>query len=164
MRGSEVVGEPPSLEVALLSRQDAIMTGDRTIESLCASDLRIAPRCEESSGKQRLLDANKAWLEERWRMAEAEKRAGTLKLFPGWFFDPPTDRQRERLARDGVRFSGDATKGQLSESSGSSSNRRRRSSSASSTTASALPAQRVIRRAHDSRSGSSPPIRRRSAP
>jgi hypothetical protein len=70
---------------------------------------------EDLSAKQRALEANRQWLDERWRMAESEKAAGSLKHFPHWFFDKATDRQRERLTRDGVKVSGNATKGQLSD-------------------------------------------------
>lgn len=70
---------------------------------------------EDLSAKQRALEANRAWLDERWRMAEAERAAGELKHFPRWFFEEPTERQRERLQRDDVKVSGNATKGQLSD-------------------------------------------------
>lgn len=70
---------------------------------------------ERLSAKQRVLETNREWLDERWRMAEAEKAAGKLTHFPRWFFDEPTDRQRERLKSDGVNVSGKATKGQLSD-------------------------------------------------
>ncbi len=68
-----------------------------------------------STGKQRILEANEQWLRERWRMADNEKAAGNLQHFPNWFFDEATDRQRNRLAGDGVKLTRSASKGQHSD-------------------------------------------------
>lgn len=68
-----------------------------------------------ATGKQRIIDANMEWLRERWRMADAEKAAGTLVHFPKWYFDDATDSQRYRLEQDGVNVSVGGTKGQVSD-------------------------------------------------
>lgn len=68
-----------------------------------------------STGKQRILEANEPWLRERWRMADAENATGTPQHFPKWYFDEATDRQRDRLAADGVRLTRSASKGQHSD-------------------------------------------------
>jgi hypothetical protein len=68
-----------------------------------------------ASSKQRTIDANMEWLRERWRMADAENKAGSLVHFPKWYFDDATDNQRRRLEQDGVNVSGNATKGQASD-------------------------------------------------
>ncbi|HZM34664.1 MAG TPA: hypothetical protein VFC18_09220, partial [Burkholderiales bacterium] len=39
------------------------------------------PRREQSSTKQRVLDANRTWLEERWDLARSEKAGGKLEHF-----------------------------------------------------------------------------------
>lgn len=55
-----------------------------------------------------------AWLEERWALAE-RKRGTTDSIFPPWYFDSMTERQANRLAEDGGRFSRSLTKGQASD-------------------------------------------------
>ena len=70
------------------------------------------------SSRQAVLDANMPWLRERWHAAETEEKSGTYKLFPKWYFDDASDRQRDRLARDGLRLSSGASKGQHSDAIG----------------------------------------------
>jgi hypothetical protein len=65
--------------------------------------------------KQRIYEANEEWLRERWRMADAEKAAGVLQHFPKWYFDETTERQRDRLTREGVSMARSATKGRCSD-------------------------------------------------
>jgi hypothetical protein len=55
-----------------------------------------------------------AWLEERWAMA-ARQRGTAESIFPTWYFDSMTERQANRLAKDGRRFSRGLTKGQASD-------------------------------------------------
>ena len=74
-----------------------------------------SPSRTGATGKQRILEANDEWLRERWRMADAEKAAGNLQHFPKWYFDEATDRQRSRLAEEGVSIARSATKGQHSD-------------------------------------------------
>jgi hypothetical protein len=65
--------------------------------------------------KEAILQANEEWLRERWRMADAEKAGGKLQHFRKWYFEGATDRQRNRLAKDGVSIASSATKGQHSD-------------------------------------------------
>lgn len=75
-----------------------------------------SPRNGSRSSSQVTLDANMAWLRERWRAADQAKATGELGPFPKWYFDPVTDRQRARLEKMGVRVSGgDLSKGAASD-------------------------------------------------
>lgn len=70
---------------------------------------------ERDRGKQRTIEENEPWLRDRWRLAKAEQESGALKLFPQWYFEDPTDRQRARLEADGINISAGASKGQYSD-------------------------------------------------
>lgn len=82
---------------------------------------RDVSRANSASGnteigrKRRILDANMTWLQERWNMADATHAAGTPVHLPEWYFDAATDRQRDRLLRDGLSVSGIPNKGQASD-------------------------------------------------
>lgn len=89
--------------------------GSSTGSRAARATARSSSSTDDSTDRQRILDANRRWLEERWNLAKTEKAAGQLKHFPHWWFDEPTQRQRERLQRDGVALSGTVTKGQLSD-------------------------------------------------
>lgn len=43
------------------------------------------------------VDLDLGWLQERWKMADAAEKTGGNKMFRDWYFDPPTDRQLDRL-------------------------------------------------------------------
>jgi len=75
-----------------------------------------SPRAGSRSSSQAILDANMAWLRERWRAADQAKASGELGPFPKWYFDPVTDPQLGRLKKTGVRVSGgELTKGAASD-------------------------------------------------
>ena len=80
-----------------------------------STSARSGSSSKGSTGKQRIIEANQEWLRERWRLADAEKAAGNLRHFPKWFFDEATDRQRNRLAEDGVTITRSASKGPHSD-------------------------------------------------
>jgi len=68
------------------------------------------------AGRVRILSDNEDWLRVRWANAERERAAGTLMTIPAWFFDPVTERQLERIQRDGLSVSGvGLTKGKASD-------------------------------------------------
>lgn len=74
---------------------------------------RLLPTAIAAQG---VLNRNLDWLQQRWKVAEAERQAGQLKSVPPWFFDEPTDRQLDRLEREGVRVTrGNLTKGKASD-------------------------------------------------
>lgn len=97
--------------VAVLVALGAMSRG----KSRSAGSSRSRSSSPESSAKQCILDANLAWLSERWKMAETEQASGNLKHFPKWYFDEPTDRQAKRIADDGLSIKGKGTKGQYSD-------------------------------------------------
>jgi hypothetical protein len=69
-----------------------------------------------NTGRARILSDNEDWLRARWANAERERAAGTLTTIPVWFFDPVTERQLERMQKDGVSVSGAGlTKGKASD-------------------------------------------------
>lgn len=55
-----------------------------------------------------------AWLDERWVLAERQR--GTIgSIFPPWYFDSMTERQANRLEKEGRQYSRSLTKGQASD-------------------------------------------------
>lgn len=80
-----------------------------------ASGRSSGSAARSSNPKQRVLEANDAWLRERWAAAEADQTAGNTQRFPAWYFDEATDRQRNRLTEDGIRLTSGASKGQHSD-------------------------------------------------
>ena len=67
------------------------------------------------SKAQKLIDKNSDWIDERWEIADQEKKSGEYKIVPKWFFDPITERQEAYLNELGVSVTGTATKGQASD-------------------------------------------------
>jgi hypothetical protein len=111
-----VVGVIAYLGAAGRSSRSSSTTRSSTQSSTRSSSTRSeSPSRSGSTGKQRILEANDEWLRERWRMADAEKAAGNLQHFPNWYFDEATDRQRNKLAEQGVSIARSATKGQHSD-------------------------------------------------
>ncbi len=67
------------------------------------------PRAAQLAGHVELLKA-------KWTAAEEDRDAGKPSSVPSWFFDPPTERQLERLSRDGLAVRGEGlTKGAASD-------------------------------------------------
>jgi len=68
------------------------------------------------SRAEKILAENTEWLRERWEAAWDEKESGKLKTVSEWFFDDVTERQMDRIAREGLEIAnGDPTKGQASD-------------------------------------------------
>ena len=74
------------------------------------------PVSPKGSARDRVLDDNADWLRARWADADRVRAAGTLANFPAWYFDPVTERQLERIHRDGISVSSSGlTKGKASD-------------------------------------------------
>jgi hypothetical protein len=74
------------------------------------------PASPRGSARDQVLDDNIDWLRARWANADRARSAGTLANFPAWYFDPVTERQLERMHRDGISVSGvGLTKGKASD-------------------------------------------------
>lgn len=59
---------------------------------------------------------NIEYLNAQWAAAKEEKQSSAASTFPTWFFDPATERQRERLKNEGTLASGrPLTKGAASD-------------------------------------------------
>lgn len=68
---------------------------------------------QDQSAKQ---PDNKEWIADRWRLAEQHRQAGDKGIFRDWYFDPATDRQKERLKKEGYnKIPSGLTKGQASD-------------------------------------------------
>lgn len=57
----------------------------------------------------------KEWLLKRWELAEEHRKQGDQSIFRNWFFDPITDRQKNRLQEEGYKVPKELTKGQASD-------------------------------------------------
>lgn len=74
------------------------------------------PASPKESVRTRILDDNIDWLRARWADADRARAAGTMANFPKWYFDPVTERQLERMQKDGISVSGSGlTKGKASD-------------------------------------------------
>lgn len=74
------------------------------------------PASPKESPRAKILDDNIDWLRARWADADRARAAGTLANFPEWYFDPATERQLERMQKDGISVSGSGlTKGKASD-------------------------------------------------
>ena len=77
---------------------------------------RKASASPKGSAQNRVLDDNIDWLRAHWADADRARATGTLANFPDWYFDPVTERQLERMHRDGTSVSGSGlTKGKASD-------------------------------------------------
>lgn len=74
------------------------------------------PASPKGSARNRVLDDNIDWLRARWADADRARAADALANFPKWYFDPVTERQLERMQKDGISVSGSGlTKGRASD-------------------------------------------------
>ncbi len=55
------------------------------------------------------------WLKQRWKMAEEHQKTGDRSIFPDWYFDEMTGRQKEWLEKEGFQVTQPLTKGQASD-------------------------------------------------
>jgi len=74
-----------------------------------SSRTAAAPQ-QTAGGKQSVLQANESWLRERWHAAKAQPQQ-----FPHWYWEEATDKQRARLAKEGVSIPSSCSKGQHSD-------------------------------------------------
>lgn len=76
-----------------------------------------APRPKErpTVDKSRSADDESQWLRERWKLADAHQKSGREDIFPKWYFDEATERQKNRLDDLGIKTGKPITKGQASD-------------------------------------------------
>jgi hypothetical protein len=80
-------------------------------------DVLAAAKAVLASAAMPIYRANEPWLTARWQAASTARRAGIASPdFPDWYFDPITDRQRNRLLEDGFELDlGTLSKGNASD-------------------------------------------------
>jgi hypothetical protein len=82
------------------------LTKNSAVKTSRVTAPKVGARHESSAGSD--------WLAERWALAE-RLRGATSGIFPGWYWDPMTERQAERLTKEGQKYSRSFTKGQASD-------------------------------------------------
>lgn len=73
------------------------------------------PKERSNADKSHSADDESQWLRERWKLADAHQRSGREDIFPKWYFDEATERQKGRLKDLGIRTGKTITKGQASD-------------------------------------------------
>lgn len=73
------------------------------------------PRAQPSVDRSRKEDDESQWLRERWKLAKEHKIAGKEDVFPKWYFDDVTERQKTRLDDLGIKAGKTISKGQASD-------------------------------------------------
>lgn len=68
-----------------------------------------------NADKNRSADDELKWLRERWKLADSHQISGRSDIFPKWYFDDATERQRGRLKELGIKTGKEITKGQASD-------------------------------------------------
>lgn len=58
---------------------------------------------------------NQEWLKQRWKMAQEHQKSGDRSIFPDWYFDRITDKQKKWLENSGIQADEALTKGQASD-------------------------------------------------
>lgn len=73
------------------------------------------PRARTSGDRSRTQTDESEWLRARWKLAEEHKSAGNEDVFPKWYFDEITERQKNRLDDLGIKVGRTISKGQASD-------------------------------------------------
>lgn len=76
------------------------------------SELDSTSNCKASV---RHVENELDWLRERWKLADSHRQSGRDSIFPHWYFDEATDRQKSKLTDLGIETGPDVTKGQASD-------------------------------------------------
>lgn len=68
------------------------------------------------SEKEKILNENSGWMDERWALARKERDVGELRSVPRWFFDDVTEQQLQKIGEIGLKIGGGRpTKGEASD-------------------------------------------------
>lgn len=75
----------------------------------------VPTRSATSNASARHVEKELDWLRERWKLADSHRQSGKDSIFPHWYFDESTDRQKSKLTELGIKTGTDVTKGHASD-------------------------------------------------